>query len=91
MRTALTTIIILFCIVTHAAHIAPWNPGTGAETICAYDVRNWLARRTTADGADAFSYDMVGNLLSVTNLNFREAGVQDAVYQPIVDSGRDLE
>ena len=41
--------------------------GTGAETVCAYDVRNRLVRRETTDGSDAFSYDLVGNLLSASN------------------------
>ena len=55
----LTTIVALICaFLAHAAHLAPWDScgggviavGTGAETVCAYDVRSRLARRTAADG-----------------------------------------
>ena len=72
----LTTIVALICaFLAHAAHLAPWDScgggviavGTGAETVCAYDVRSRLARRTAADGTDAFAYDLVGNLLSASN------------------------
>ena len=73
----LTTIVAVICasLVAHAAHLAPWDScgggviavGTGAETVCAYDVRSRLARRTTADGMDAFSYDLAGNLLAASN------------------------
>ena len=51
--------------------------GNGTETVCSYDVRNWLARRTTADGTDSFSYDMVGNLLSASNSVAFEAFAYD--------------
>ena len=67
MRIAQTTFAFFFGVLAHAAQLAPWDPGTGAETVCAYDARNRLARRTTADGTDAFSYDLVGNLLSASN------------------------
>ena len=55
MRFLLIVFLTFNGVVVHAAHLSPWNLNTGAETISAYDVRSRLARRTAADGTDAFA------------------------------------
>ena len=77
MHTALTVLTFLCVTLAHAAHLAPWDPGTGAETVSAYDVRNRLVRRTTADGGESFSCDLAGNLLSASNSVAVEAFAYD--------------
>ena len=68
MRIALTSFAILCGIVTHAAYIAPWNPG--GDGVCVGTSANGgdvVVRRTTVGGTDSFTYDLVGNLLSASN------------------------
>ncbi len=77
MRFLLIVFLTFNGVVVHAAHLSPWNLNTGAESVCAYDVRNRLARRTTADGMDAFSYDLAGNLLAASNAVAAEAFAYD--------------
>ena len=77
MRFLLTTLLFLCGIFAHAARLAPWNPcGEGARVVVPLDGSCTL-RRTTFANAEAFSYDLVGNLLSASNTLVRETFTYD--------------